>query len=242
MSLIELLVATLLAIILTGTVVDVFLLLEKTEHNQSELMHVSRNLDVAVKNIRQDVYQAGACGCRSAFHRDMIINHVVGYKDFFDKKNLIRIDKANDLTIHAAENKAVSVLLSSAEMRWQLFVGTNVVFSNGDVVVVSDCEFAEIAKVMSSYHAFGFQLLVFNVPLIHEYKLGAQVSRLERRHYFIKSDNLYLETISDRSDVLIDNVQSADFSLRGDMLKARLQYSLFGNKKTLEFRGKVNEF
>lgn len=80
----------------------------------------------------------------------------------------------------------VNTLITPIHESQESFRVTNEVHINiGDVMVISNCQHAEIFQIKSVAHNQGIQIVESVKPLEYEYDANSEVSRLEVNRYYV---------------------------------------------------------
>ncbi|SRR5579885_1135090 len=179
--LVELMMVMVTGIVLLGIVFEVYLGCERSLALQAALMTIQDNAETAISILHSEIDRAGYIGC-SLLTNDFPIADSTDYS--LSAVNRLTGTDSNQITVRYQAFPGAE-LLASMQGNTSMIVNNQVQFSEGDILLISDCSRAEIfqvAKVSRQHHV---QTIMPRVPLHYRYAANAELDRLEINRYFV---------------------------------------------------------
>lgn len=215
--LIELLIAILISTLLLNLLMKIYLTSESVLQWQTALIQIQNNANEIISLLNSNIKKSGHIGCAkltpefsaTPFHHYSLSN----------KNKLIGDD--NEITIRYADYPSAT-LLKAMENEWQLMVSRNIKFSSGDIVLISNCKWAEIFQVAKVKVSREVQEIISTSSLKHRFDLNSEISHFEVAHYYIDKTNrthrdgsyiyaLYVENNHERKSELVSGINNINF-------------------------------
>lgn len=212
-TLIELMIALVLGVMMVGFLLELYMQSQKSNQLLATVNIIQNNAKTALDLLSSDISKAGYIGCSYLDESFQVYSQ----EDFsLSKKSKIDIKNANEIVVRYAGHP--SVLLSRPiEGNRIIHTTSEVKFSPGEVMIISDCKQAEIFIIENSYMIEGKQKMTASRPLQLHFSSYAEISRLEINKYFVEKTNrkdkkgsiiyaLYRQDIKGRKLELVEGV------------------------------------
>jgi hypothetical protein len=161
---------------------SLFLLAEKKREMQIALMNINNNTIVITKLLTNEISAAGYIGCARWVNEFPMINHT---ELKLLPQNKLVVDSKSLTLIHANQNH--TELIRDMNNNSLFYVTNNVTIAKGDVLLISNCQFAEIVNVkdVQSY-SHEMTKVITTKPLTHRFEKNAFVSQLEINSFYME--------------------------------------------------------
>ncbi len=180
-TLLEILLSLFLSIGLFAILITIYLTTVKNAAIQAAYYSIQQNSQLALQILARDIHSAGYIGC-GRLTEDFPVQTYLHYS-LRPNNKIIGEDSA--ITVRSASTESAYLPLSMDSLQ-VLFVSLDAHFSRQDVVIVSDCESAEIFQIKSIESAGeNQQKIITQMPLHKHYAQYAEVSKLEENHYVV---------------------------------------------------------
>lgn len=229
LTLIELTVGSMLSMLVLAFLLQVFLMLHEQLKAQSSIMTIEKTAIIALNQLSRDIGQAGNIGCPHLTDRIVSPYHDVALQT----DNQLIMDSHTIMLRHAAIPPAT--LLASIDKGIRLTVDTVRDFSSNDLVIISDCKRAEIAKIRAVKRMVDEQYLWLDEKLKNNFDSFAEVSQLEVNQYFVESTGRYDEYRQPINALMLKKLGSPKIALV-DGVDAIIFRNLVDNHGHLELR------
>lgn len=219
-SLLEVLICLALSLGCMGCILSVYLASQKGLNIQLSLQNEVRNAQLAIDILKRDIHLAGYIGCAKLTDDFLFYSHLP--YSLSPKNKLFGGD--HDLTVMHADESYVSVI---AQQDNTVLTSDEVHFKLHDIVLISDCEKAELVSIDQVYSSDNHQALRFLSPLKFKFDNNAQISKWMVNHYFVERDDqasdqgyptyvLYKHTIQGEKQMLVDGISNLSFHYTAD--------------------------
>lgn len=213
-GLIELMIAVTIGLLLLSMILQIYLTNLNSYRLQLALNQVQQNAKTAIDILNTEIHQAGYIGCAHLTY-DFPIFSYPPYT--LMSHNKISSQKVDEITIRRADFPA-AVLIEPMQDTSILSVSHHVRFSSGDILIISNCNQAEIFEVKEIKSFQGGQKIISHYPLHHQYEQQTEVSRFVINTYFIANTHrryangkpiysLFVKDINQRKSELIEGIQ-----------------------------------
>lgn len=217
-TLIELMLAIMIGLLLIGLLLEIYLGCEKTYRWQSEISMVTNNARSAINILQTDIKLAGYIGCARLTADFPLINHT---EQTLTAKNKLHLTNNTIVIRHASLINAA--LVESMRDAMILHANKKMHVNKGDVLIVSNCQYAEIFIAKEVGQSRDVQIILSSSPLNYLYGKDAELSRLEVNQYFVAKISrkdmhgkpiyaLYLKDIKQHKTELIENINNMQFA------------------------------
>jgi len=164
LSLIELMIAILIGLFLTAGLIELFTHSKQTYRVQDELSRLQENARFAMQTISRDLRMADFAGCRSNSLADAKNSIDVDHEHFNTNTDSVSsglggengaagaspaLDSPDTLTIVNAFNTGLTVLDHGPLASDNITIGDGNSLEQGDIVLIADCEKADIFQVFN---------------------------------------------------------------------------------------------
>lgn len=180
MLLIELMLAVALSLLISSYLVEMRITSQRSNHLQSALYQLQDTAKQAADVLRADIQAAGYIGCPRLSKNF----HVLSYPPYsITAEN--KLIGSNETTLTILHASLSSVLLKKMlSNHLTLYVGKEANFTEGDILIISDCSQAEIFQADKVTTHQGQQKIVARQALRKNFYPDAEISRLEINTYF----------------------------------------------------------
>lgn len=217
LSLLELMAAMMLGAFIVGAVFSVYLISQRNQQTQLTFQQSQSRATKAIQVLTNEIKQAGWIGC-ARLAPDFPIQQYSKYT--LSAQNRIQ-GQVNELSVRYVQPLGVELIEISA-VDAKLIVGLQHQFHANDVLVIADCQKAEIFKVRHVAVFHGKQVLTAMEPLHHQFPVRTEINRLVINRFFIAktkdrlSDGtplfaLYLIDITGQKIRLVEGIYDLQF-------------------------------
>jgi hypothetical protein len=213
LTLLELMLALASTIIIMLCLTTMFVTLEKNIATQNALNQIAENASYAVRILRNTIHQAGNIGC-ARLQTGFPIKSMLDYN--ITPQNKLK-GSAHAITVRGASLLSAGLLKAMADNE-NSYVAAKPLFLSGDVVIISDCQSAEIF-IVKNVSVYGqVQHLQSATPLVKKYNETAAVSFFEINTLLVKNTGrehvnaLYELNLHQRKAELVEGIDEILFS------------------------------
>lgn len=184
---------------------------------QSDIYQLQEEVIDVVDLLTDEIQHSGYIGCQ----RLLPGMHVKSAGDReLNVANQLVVTTDSLTTRHASIEAATVNFMSQSS----LIASDNIAFKKDDIVLIADCQHAEIFTVKHVHHRGNEQSILPASPLQFDYTTGAEISYFEENKFFIRKTKrrrengkviyaLYIENITHDIRMLIDDVAEAGFDI-----------------------------
>jgi type IV pilus assembly protein PilW len=232
LTLIELMIALFISMLILSLVTTIFLAAEKNFRLQIALSHIQENARLAIHFLNSNLQNVGFIGC-AKLTNDFPIKNYETYT--INPNNRITINN-NIITLrHMSVQNAY--LIQSMRGYSTLHVSNDQVFSENDILIISDCKSVEIFRVKKVVNSKNEQVITTTQPLSFLYENNSDVGKFEINSFFVANTDrqtsdgqainaLYMTMNNQRKIELVEGVDEMVISLDGtDGLNITLKLS-----------------
>lgn len=203
MTLIELLSALLLASIVMSIAWSAYLGVTRQYQSQSDIRQFEYRVISAASLLKIEIERAGYLGCpRLEDGFPMMTEEHIQFST--DNKLTGTTDQVT--VRHAAFPPASVLEITEDQTRLKTDIGQR--FKAGQVVIIVDCQHAEIKRIANIERADPYQYISFAKPLASSFDAGAEISPLKINRYYIANHALFVQEISGRNAMLIEGIEA----------------------------------
>ena len=177
---IELIIAMSIGLLLIGLLLTAYVASEKSDRLQTTLNHIQDNAINAIHLLNTALHQSGYVGC-AHLTSDFPIIPYQGYS--FNSYNKL-IGNENEFTVRFMDDTSV-LLKKDMQNNSILYTSKEVVFSPGNILIISNCKQAELFQVASVSTTSFYQKIVTQQPLHYLFQGYSEIGRLIINKYFI---------------------------------------------------------
>jgi len=220
--LIELLIAIFISTSLLNLVMKIYLTSEKVLQNQTTLMQIQSNAHETISILNNEIKKAGHIGCAkltSEFSPIPFRNYSLNIKN-----KLMGND--NEITIRYADYPS-AILVKNMNNKKNLSVNRNIKFTSGDILLISNCKWAEIFQVAKVKISRDTQEITSTSPLTHDFDSNSEISHFIINHYFINKTNRTHRDGSFVYALFLESNHQYKNELVADITHMSLKYSLY---------------
>jgi hypothetical protein len=218
-SLVEFLIAITISILLLSGLIEWFLYCQHNFILQTAWINLKNNGKLAATIMQAEIKQAGNIGC-AKLTKDFSI-----YSDSYPYP-LIASSKLrggeHDITVMYAKYPPIPVL--SPTQKDQIAIPTFVHVQVGDVMLISDCEKAELVVIKDHIKKGSAQILLTQTPLHFSFNEKAELSRWAINHFFIAKTARHHRDGSPIFALFMQGIKQEKTELAEDILKMNITY------------------
>ncbi len=147
-TLIELMIALVIGLLATGAMLKVYVDGSRLYRFNEGLARIQENGRFATEFIRRDARVAGFWGCN---HEASLTNRIDSETDYpdIDGTNNDGLNEADSITFSGAGNSAATVSSDMTESGSDILISRTKILEEGDALLISDCETADIFQLTS---------------------------------------------------------------------------------------------
>lgn len=210
----DLMLALSIGVILMGILAQTFLSSQSSLRRLAGMARALDNAQTALHIIDSEVRMAGYIGCPRLSASFIVASNG---EHPLTLQNRIQGDGLDAITVRHAQARNVLVLGENAR-QGVLDVTNHVYFNANDIVLVSDCRHAEIARIKTVSRIHGMQEISFTQLLHYRYDKSAEISLFEQNRIFVGADRhdnskkaLFVRDIHGSSHELVEGIANAKF-------------------------------
>lgn len=201
-TLIEMMIAVMLSFIVSSIAWAIYFSTVKAYRFQQSLSAIEQQATTAASLLHYDIGLAGYIGCARLTSDFPIITHT---NESITNDNKLMVTESSVTVRHAAFPAATLSESNADKVSFQADLGQR--FKEGQILVISDCQHAEIVKAVSISRHDPYQTIEIETPLRYSYKSGAEISRLEINRYYFIDDKLMLQTMDGRDLQMVEGIK-----------------------------------
>jgi hypothetical protein len=202
-----------MVILLEGILLTVLLKIYLTTQDQTfyHLIHLQENAQTAMHILREEIHDAGYMGCQ----RLTKVYSPAAYPPYFLLKENRLTGTDNEIIIRKM-TKAHTDLRKSMANKNSLTVGRDIKIYANDLLMIADCQHAEIFRVKKVNEHKLSQYIVSTQPLHYQFAKNAEVGKLAINRFYITKTkrknnqfiySLYIENIKHERNEIIEGVE-----------------------------------
>jgi hypothetical protein len=237
-TLFELLLSLTISTFILATLIKLYFTAHENLLLQNDSGTLQNNSQQAIQLLKYDIHQAGYIGCAHLTKDFPVSNHTDIEYTFSNKIS----GTADSITLRYM-NPATTALTGFMPDLNTIFIYRDEAYHIGDIVMVSDCNSAEIFRIQAIKISAHFQTLIPATPLTKIFGPDAELAKLECKTYFCRStgrhklngqpvNSLYILSLAQRRpNEITEGVDAIKF--RYD----KTPESISGIKMTLQLSG-----
>lgn len=215
-TLIELMISLTISFLILTLLTTLYITSQQNLSLQIAINTIQENAQAALNLMRNDIHNAGLIGCARLTSDFPLINHT---NIIFNTNN--RISGTNhSITIRHAGLMSNN-LIQAMNDDISLYISNNH-YKMGDVVILSDCQSAEIFQITKIESTNNHSAkIIFSTPLARRFDQTAELRLLEINTYAIHPTSrtntvgklisaLYLQNIKNRNNELIEGIDALE--------------------------------
>lgn len=179
--LIELMIALTISFVVMAALVEMYLSNQKSYKLQTALSDIQFNAKSAIAFLAADIQAAGRIGC-ARLSADFPLESATSYT--MTLKNKLTVINAN-LSVRHAE-QVTGRLKEAMQQPTILQVETRENYQVGDILVIADCNKAEIFKIAHVSNSHGLKRITSTEPLHDLYDQHAEIARFSINEYSVE--------------------------------------------------------
>ncbi|OGT37499.1 MAG: hypothetical protein A3F11_02460 [Gammaproteobacteria bacterium RIFCSPHIGHO2_12_FULL_37_14] len=230
---IELIIAMILGLLLTELIFSIYITNQKNDLLQQALNDIQDNANNSISQLNSALHHAGNIGCGHLSENFPIVS----YRDYSVSMSNKITGNDNALTIRFMDYSTV-LLKSPMQDHSTLYTSNETPFTPGDILIISNCNQAEIFQLASISSSATQQKLISQQPLHYLYQPYAEIGRLIINKYYIDKTNrrnpdgssiyaLYTENIFHQKSELVEGIHHM-----------QVTYSLIENNYSIDFHAR----
>jgi hypothetical protein len=212
--LIEILIAMSIGILLMTLLMEMYLASHESSTLETALSTIQQNARSFTAILTREIHAAGNIGC-ARLTQDFPIISLPNYP--YTAANKITSTASNQITIRHADYPAAT-LAEEMKDHVRIYLSNNIAFKPGDILLISNCERAEMFKVQTVRKINGLLEITSTAALHDRYEKYAEVSRFSINQFYLAktgrhySDGsaiyaLFIEDIHHRKSELVAGIQ-----------------------------------
>lgn len=201
--LVELMVALLLAMLVLSIATTLYLSAQASFTHVNAMSEIQENSRLIAELLRLPIQMAGQIGC-GKLTEDFPIFNSTAYP--LTTKNKILI-KDNEITVRSASQEVNTLMKNMRSLR-VFYLSSVPKFSVGDVLIISDCQRADVFLVAEVEITHELQRLTAVQPLSKLYGAQSEVSKLEIKRFFVKDTGRKFSNGEAINALYVDDLQS----------------------------------
>lgn len=226
----ELMLGATLSLMLLSILLNIYLTVRHSYSLQKSLNTIQENAQLASDIFTTEIHKAGYIGCPHLTEDFPLISHT---SHTLTSKNKLTGTSVPTITVRYADFPS-AVLIQPMHTFDTLYTSNNVHFSPGDVLIISDCQNAEIFKLKNMNRFKDKQKLVSVSPLNTKFLPQAEVSRLIVNQYFIAKTNDQNNDEQSSSSLFVENILHRKTELVGGIDKMQVLFSIIQEGNIVE--------
>ncbi|MBA3660669.1 MAG: prepilin-type N-terminal cleavage/methylation domain-containing protein [Gammaproteobacteria bacterium] len=221
-TLIETMVALTVSLLIYSILMEIYVHTLKSYRLQIAYHQLQINAEQAVSILMSAIKKSGYIGCAKLTKNFPLANQASSTFNFENQLVLT----PHSLTVSYMQHKTAT-LIHGVEGGKTLTIDHGISIKPRDILIISDCESANIFTV-KNVSKFKFkQIIYLNTPLIYPFKAGAQISHLVKERYLLKK-------------VSAPNQYQRKFALFRENLIHKRQHELVGGIDQIDFDPDLN--
>lgn len=191
-TLVEVLIASMLGLLLSASVLSALYASGQSNNQKTAMEEVQENASLAHHFFKQDIQSLGYLGCYLKPAKDIVINSRGEVAQQLVQKGLIDINQfsyknSDSLSFVAKSGEGADVINSMRYVHSELDLVAGTSFDDGQELLVTDCENAELIKITSQWNNRIAHEFADNKSgnLASKYPRGSHVYPLSLIHYKI---------------------------------------------------------
>jgi hypothetical protein len=229
--LIELLIAVSIGLLLIMMLMKIYLTSLNSSRLETALNTIEDNAKSFTAIMTSEIHQAGNIGC-ARLTRDFPIISLPKYT--FTAANKISGNTSNEIIIRHVEYPNAT-LTEAMHDNHRIYLSNNIRFHSGDVLVISNCERAEIFIATKVKQKNDMQEITLTSPLHDKYEKLSEVSRLKINHFYIKKTGRRYEDGSDISALYLEDIHHRSTELVAGVEYMQIRYAVKDGALVKEF-------
>jgi hypothetical protein len=222
--LLETLIALFLGLLLLACLLLIYLLLMRQTITQISWSTLQEHFNIATRVLQRDVQLAGYLGCVQLAQHP-VITYNPAYNLTLNNRLLITHSdfSGHDILIVQHRSLISNVLLHKMLNNYELYVSRHLKILPGNILLLADCDSAEITKVASvTLVNATMQKIILSQPLHKQYAQNTEVGLFERNSYTIAAGSLYQHDINGHNIAVVAGIH--DMRIR-DVLQSENTWS-----------------
>lgn len=245
-SLVEQLFALTLSCLILSGVITIYLATDHQYHIQNGILSIQENSRVILPFVSRQLQTAGHIGCAKLNNQVSINsstsftlslqNRIESYQDT-DRK-----ESSDGFTIRY-KNINSAMLINDMTDFSTLQISTESSLKAGDILMISDCQHADIFQAMQSIKQKGSSIILTKKPLQHRYKKNAEISLFEVNHFYIAKTSRSNARDQPVYALFMKNIKQEKLELAEGVDDMQINYAILKNNHVEERRpGRIDDW
>ena len=217
-TLLETILALSLSAMIVGLSFKLYLLHFKDLTQVSEQLSIQENTEMTLTALKNEIKQAGYIGCAKLSEGFPVFSNTA-YT--ISRNNQLVFTDHSLISRHA--DLSHNTVLANMETRDAVISENNVLFKPGEVLIISDCQKAEIFTVDHLSAHRDYQIITPVQPFHFLFNRNAEISQLVINYLFVNQDHLILENIAHRQFKIAEWIHVIHFDLSQPWITVTLQ-------------------
>jgi type IV pilus assembly protein PilW len=217
----ELIIATTLGLLLLSALIEVYLSTQRSIQLQVALYQNQQRAKEVIDFLSSEISKAGYVGC-AYLTDDFPVTPYLSYS--LSANNKLSGHGDASITVRYMEFPGADVLVPMRNSS-TLFINAAIRFMKGDILVISDCNQAEIFEVGQISMVEGMQKIQPKMPLRHLFNRYAEVGRLQVNNFYVAKTNRRYPDGSLIYTLTIQDINRHTFEIIEGMSALQIRYS-----------------
>lgn len=194
--LIECLIALSLSVLLLDTLFTIYLHIITASKNIDAVLELNEKSDQMNSILKQALLSAGNLGCKK-------MNTIQNMgKTFFGEDHAV--------TVKYMKYPYATILKNMLDYQ-TIYTNQAIRFSRNQILIIADCETAEIVTVATVTNEHGMQRIVLTQPVKNNYLIGASIGVFKNDRYHLKSQSFYVNDNEYGDSALMEGIEDISF-------------------------------
>ena len=210
--LIELMITITLSLLLLTTLLQLYLTSMRSLHIQSALFDMQHQARTTIAILRESIHRAGYIGCAKLTTGFPIQQDAPYSMTAYTK---LQSGNQNSITVRYADFSHVTLTENMHDRRY-LQATLEHRYKPGDILIISNCQHADIFQVKKILFSHHVQRMLSVHPLHHHYKKESEIARFHIDTFYIEKNKqqlpaLFLRDIYHRTTQLVTGIADMQF-------------------------------
>lgn len=187
-------------------IVQIYFSAKSAQQIQTAINDIEFNATRTITILSNELKRAGHIGCAR-----LSADFPLKQNEYINANNVI-VGTQNEIQVRYVDLPGVVLKQNTAGM---LVTTTDREFNANDILMISDCQKAEVFRVKTAKSSDNVQYITPETPLVYQYDANAEIGRLVSNRYYVDtgdtSKNLFVEDIDHKHKALVDHVSALSF-------------------------------
>lgn len=226
--LIECLLSMSIGLLLMSCLISTYLGLYQSAKMQFSLNKIRDRAETIKHLLKEDIHQAGNSGC-ALLSKDFPLMSLNAYP-FTVNNQLTGTNTA--FTVQYAKYPHAVLKLATNDSRL-LFATTNINIKKGDILMISNCKYAEIFNVKNISRLEEMQIITPETPLHYQFNAFAEITHLVKNKYFIAKTTRKKSDGQEGDSLFLEDIHHIKHEVIRDVSEMHISYDFFKDGKII---------